>query len=522
MSADSFSTIISNYNLSDTLAISGTGNLLDNPSLCRRQQSQLPTSAPAHLPSIAEIPLHDPDPDTTRADMGAAYLYQASDYPFTLGKTVVVNEILSNSGAAPDWIELHNRTDTAIDIGGWFLSDSATDLAKYRIPVGTIIPAGGFLTYYEDLNFGTASADPNRITGFGLSDDGETVYLSSAENDQLTDYRFKEDFGASLPGETQGYYYKVSSNSYNFLPLASPTPHAPNDGPRIGPIVISEIMYNPAGNSSSEYLELLNVSDQGVTLFDSSSSTAWRFTSGVEYEFPAGLTIALAPGERLILTQNIPAFNSEFTVPAGTQLLEWTTGKLSNSGEAIQLGRPGPVDSSNFVTYVRVDRVNYDDDAPWITYPDGAGPALSKIAEKEYGNDFINWTSAAASPGSITPGDRYDDWATLNGVSNTNDDDDGDGLISLVEYAFGTDPNIANFASPLTVTPSGSDYSLNYNLSLLRPDVDLVLQSSTDLLNWTTLTTTPSVISDTEQTRGTNLSTNGPQRFHRLQVTLKP
>jgi hypothetical protein len=341
-------------------------------------------------------------------------------------------------------------------------------------------------------------------------------------NDQLTDYRFKEDFGASLPGETQGYYFKASSNSYNFLPLASPTPHAPNDGPRIGPIVISEIMYNPAINGDAEYLELLNVSDQAMTLFDSGSATAWQFTSGIEYEFPAGTTVALAPGERLVLTGNIPAFNSQFTVPAGTQLLEWTTGKLSNSGEAIQLGRPGPVDSSNFVTYIRVDRVNYDDDAPWLTYPDGAGPALTKIAEKEYGNDFINWGSSAASPGDIAPGNRYDDWATLNGVSDQDSDNDGDGLTSVMEYAFGTNPYSANFSSPLEVTPSGSGYSLNYNLSLLRPDVDLVLQSSTDLKDWTTLTTTPSIISDTEQTREANLTTDGPKRFHRLQVTLKP
>jgi len=520
-SADSFSTMITNYNLSDTLAIPGTGNLLANPLFVdsNNLNFQLQPGSPA---IDSGDPLHDPDPDTTRADMGAAYLFQTSDYPFTLGKTVVVNEILANSGAAPDWIELHNRTNEAIDIGGWFLSDSASDLAKYRIPVGTILPAGGFLTYFEDVHFGAASADPNRITGFGLSDDGESVYLSSAENDQLTDYRFKEDFGASLLGETQGYHFKTSSNTYNFLPLSNPTPHAPNDGPRIGPIVISEIMYHPAGNSSSEYLELLNVSDQAVTLFDSSSSAAWRFTSGIEYEFPAGLSVALAPGERLILTQNIPAFNSEFTVFSGTQVLEWTTGKLSNSGEAIQLGRPGPVDSNNFVTYVRVDRVNYDDDAPWATYPDGTGTALTKIAEKEYGNDFINWTSSAPSPGAVAPGDRYSDWATLNGISNPNDDNDDDGLNSLLEYAFGTNPNNANFDSPLTVTHSDNGYSLSYQLSLLRPDLDLVLQTSTDLQNWKTLATIPSIISETEQTRSADLTTDGLRLFHRLQVTLKP
>jgi len=38
---------------------------------------------------------------------------------------VVINEVLAHSHAdAVDWIELHNTTDTAVDIGGWFLSDN--------------------------------------------------------------------------------------------------------------------------------------------------------------------------------------------------------------------------------------------------------------------------------------------------------------------------------------------------------------------------------------------------------------
>ncbi len=519
--ADSYSTITVNYSLSDSSPLTGTGNLLGDPLFVDSNSLNFQL-----LPGSPAIDTGDPghalDPDLTRVDMGAAYLFQTTDYPFALGKTVVVNEILSNSGAAPDWIELHNRSASPVNIGGWFLSDSALDLAKYRIPLGTIIPAGGYLTYYEDLNFGPTATDPNRITGFGLSDDGETVYLSSAENDQLTDYRFKEDFGASLLGETQGYFYKSSTDSYNFIPLATPTPHAFNSGPRIGPIVISEIMYNPTGNPDAEYIELLNVSNQGVTLFDSSSSTAWQFTSGIEYEFPALSTIALAPGERLVITGNIPAFNSQFTVPAETQLLEWTTGKLSNSGEAIQLGRPGPTDASNFIQYVRVDRVNYEDAAPWPTAPDGNGPALTKVAEKEYGNDYINWSALDASPGDLAPGERYDTWATTNGVTYPILDTDGDGLSNLAEYAFGLNPNSPDFSSPLSMSPIGSNYSLTYNLDLIRTDIDILLQQSSDLLNWTTVSTNPTLISASEQSRAITLPTTGPRVFHRLQVTQKP
>lgn len=521
VSVDSLSTLTTSYSISDTVPLPGLGNLYGDPGFVDTSELNfelLPTS-----PAIdSGDPAHDPDPDFTRVDMGAAYVFQESDYPFTLGKTIVVNEILSNSGAAPDWIELHNRTSDPIDIGGWFLSDSASDLAKYRIPVGTIIPAGGFMTYFEDLHFGPTSSDPNRITAFGLSDDGETVYLSSAENDQLTDYRFKEDFGASLLGETQGYYYKANSDSYNFLPLAKATINDANAGPRLGPIVISEIMYNPSGNGDAEYIELLNVSDQGVTLFDSTSDAAWRFTSGIEYEFPALATVALAPGERLILTRNIPAFQSEFSVPEGTQILEWTTGGLSNGGEAIQLGRPGPTDANNIIQYVRVDRVNYDDSAPWPGSPDGFGSSLTKVAEKEYGNDFINWTDPAPSPGTIAPGERFDIWASQNGIAHPLDDDDGDGLSNLLEYAFDLNPNSADPSSPLIMSPVGSGYTLGFLLDLNRTDIDIVLQQSPDLVNWTTVSTIPGTPSPGKQSRSITMNTEGPQMFHRLQVLPKP
>jgi len=71
--------------------------------------------------------------------------------------------LLAHSHAgAPDWIELHNTTDAAINIGGWFLSDSSTDFMKYEIAAGTTIEPFGYIVFYEDLHFG----NPNAATSF--------------------------------------------------------------------------------------------------------------------------------------------------------------------------------------------------------------------------------------------------------------------------------------------------------------------------------------------------------------------
>ncbi|MFC1634386.1 lamin tail domain-containing protein, partial [Planctomycetota bacterium] len=65
---------------------------------------------------------------------------------------VVINELLANSpGGDPDWIELYNTTEIAIDLDGWFLSDSNDNLFKYEIAPGTTIGPNEYLVFYQDL-----------------------------------------------------------------------------------------------------------------------------------------------------------------------------------------------------------------------------------------------------------------------------------------------------------------------------------------------------------------------------------
>ncbi|MBN1817965.1 MAG: lamin tail domain-containing protein, partial [Sedimentisphaerales bacterium] len=56
--------------------------------------------------------------------------------------SIVINEVLAHSHATePDWIELYNTTDEPIHIGGWFLSDDASEpnRTKYEIAEGAVI-----------------------------------------------------------------------------------------------------------------------------------------------------------------------------------------------------------------------------------------------------------------------------------------------------------------------------------------------------------------------------------------------
>ncbi|MHC4208041.1 MAG: lamin tail domain-containing protein, partial [Planctomycetota bacterium] len=229
---------------------------------------------------------------------------------------IVINEVLAHSHAeASDWIELYNTTDTTIDIGGWFLSDSNDNLFKYKITNGTKIGPNGYLVLYEDLNFGNAN-DPGAYEPFALSENGERIYLSSAQNDILTGYRNVEDFGASETGVSFGRYYKPGTGNYNFVAMDENTPSAANSYPKVGPIVISEIMYNPNWpdggtytNDQYEYIELQNISTEPVTLYRHDKAEPWKFTDGIEFTFPADVPVTIPAGGYLWIVKKPAAFS---------------------------------------------------------------------------------------------------------------------------------------------------------------------------------------------------------------------
>ena len=315
--------------------------------------------------------------------------------------TLVINEVLSHSHMAdPDWIELLNTGTEPINIGGWYLSDDSGDLTKYAIAAGTVIPQGGYLVLYEDANFGNLD-DPGCRVAFALSENGERVILSSALNGVLTGYREQEDFGASESNVAFGRYEK-STGTFNFVAMETNTPEDDNAYPKVGPIVISEIMYHPqSGDENEEYVELYNITGSEVVLQDydgdRGETVAWRFTDGITFTFPLGTAIP-AYG-RLLTVKDPVSFSAAYTVPEGAAVLGPYDGQLSNAGERVQIAMPGDVNLLGERQYIRVDRVNYGQEAPWPTGPDGAGSSLTRQHPEEYGNDVINWTAAEPTPG---------------------------------------------------------------------------------------------------------------------------
>jgi len=322
---------------------------------------------------------------------------------------VVINELLAHSHAGdPDWVELYNTTDAAINIGGWFLSDSSVNFMKYEIADGTTIEPYGYFVLYEDLNFSNPG-DPGCHAPFALSENGETLYLHSGQDGALTGYGYQENFDASETGVAFGRYQK-STGTYNFVAMSQNTPGSANEYPKVGPIVISEIMYNPvSGNQNEEYIELVNISDSVISFSEYDDvqfvDTPWRLTdsNGITFDFTLGTV--LSPGEYLLVVKDITAFDAAYPAAASdVRIFEWGAGKLSNAGEKIQISKPGDqIEEKRY--YIRVDRINYSDGShpagedSWPTGPDGQGKSLMRKVLTDYGNDPENWIAPNPSPG---------------------------------------------------------------------------------------------------------------------------
>ena len=194
------------------------------------------------------------------------------------------------------------------------------------------------------------------------------------------------------------------SGGYDFVRQSSPSQGQANHGPLIPDIVITEIHYNPSEGIDYEFVELYNRTGSAVTLETSVTTETspgnfitedihWRL-EGTGYEFPAGVTI---PAYSYILVAKTPA-----SYPGSYGPYD---GKLDNGGEEVELQIPGDQEYGQLRFWIPIEKIDYDDIAPWPATvpgdgPDGEGDSLDRNNVNTYGRDYSNWNAATPTPGS--------------------------------------------------------------------------------------------------------------------------
>jgi hypothetical protein len=132
-----------------------------------------------------------------------------------------------DDGAFSDWLELHNPTAASIELEGWFLTDSATEPRKWRLPAVTL-PPGGFLVVFASNKHRTDPARPLH-TNFALSAGGEYLGLVKPDGETVA-----AEFAPRFPAQTDDISYGLvtqpdGARRAGFLRRA--TPGTENGGP---------------------------------------------------------------------------------------------------------------------------------------------------------------------------------------------------------------------------------------------------------------------------------------------------
>ncbi len=426
----------------------------------------------------------NPDGSESIASFTGTISLGSSNYSPVEG--LVINEILAHTDPPlDDAIEILNTTGQPINIGNWFISDDPFDLKRFKIPGGETVPGRGFKVLYQSVLVGGQFSS----TRFALdSAVGDTLIISEANaGGELTGRRLQVTFGASAHGVSFGRV--ETSQGADFLPLHkatfgvdSPTSvelfqkglGAPNASPIIGPVVVTEIHYNPSfllsgasgASVSAEFIEIQNATDSALDLFgESHPENPWRLANAVGLTFAASTRLAAkeiclaVPFNPAADPQALASFRAAYSVPANTRFFGPYEGKLDAAGETLELLRPdfpqGPNDEHpGLIPYVLVEKIAYTPTVPWPIDASGTGLSIQRQSTGTYANHPSNWISASPTPGIVptalgpidSDGDGLpDDWELRYGLdpANPNDatlDADGDGLGNRAEFISGTNP----------------------------------------------------------------------------------
>lgn len=350
---------------------------------------------------------------------------------YLLLEKVIINEVLTHTDPPlEDAIELYNPSSEVVEIGGWYISDSLSDPKRFRIPMGTVIPPGGYVVFYQ-YQFGSTNGEDDEPPLFALnSAHGDSVYLFETDSTgNLTGRRVGVSFGPAPNGVSFGRF--LTSVGEEFVLMSRRTfgvdnPRTPdefrrgsgmpNAYPLVGPIVINEIMYAPPNFGTNnpdieEFIELFNISDVAVPLYDPAYPTnTWRIDNAVKFSFAPGTVI---PPRGILLVVpfdplNNPAATAAFRVRYNTDapLVGPYMGRLDNAGETIELLRPDtpqlpPHPDAGYVPYILVERISYLPISPWPTEAAGQGASLQRIVSENFGNDPMNWRAGLPTAGRI-------------------------------------------------------------------------------------------------------------------------
>ena len=271
-----------------------------------------------------------------------------------------------------------------------------------------------------------------------------------------------------------------------------------------GDLAVAEMHFHPAGGASSEFLELENISGHAINL------RGCRFTEGIEFNFADNRDTLLAPGQRLLLVEDIFGFQQKYGIalPIGGRYF----GSLANEGEKLTLVRP---DGNEVVSFA------YNDAAPWPESADGGGFTLVRRPGASDPSQPAAWRASAAG--------GWHAWRI--GCDRVHWRTDGRRRWRRprrTRRACARDERCLGRSGPAAVSSSLDALGalrISFRRNLRAEDVTVRIETSADLGTWSLPASPPSLVSQVHNDDATATETWSigapatPEVFIRLRVT---
>ncbi len=368
--------------------------------------------------------------------------------------SLVINELmLSNrvtitdeDGDYPDWIELHNTGNFALELEGYWLSDDPTNPLKWQFPAISIGPREYLLLFASGKDRGDAAAGYLH-TNFRLSAGGETLLLSTADGHIIDSVETGPMPSNISYGRKPGakdhwvYFYDATPGSSNRDEGFKELEYAREEN---SPVYINEFL--TSGRTSipdmdgdlSDWIEIVNSGDSPIDL-------AGYWLSDKDYnpykwKFPS---VILAPGEYLVVF----ASGKHRTDPGARSL--HTNFKLNDTNDTLIFSTHegsiiDEIKIRNMITNVSFGR-DQEDRERWLYYPyptpgqENHTQGFEELSGKELKTSYPLVINEAMAMNTQTIADdygEYSDWLEIYNAGDTPVDLEGFGLSDKSQEPF--------------------------------------------------------------------------------------
>lgn len=195
---------------------------------------------------------------------------------------------------SPDWIEIYNGQNSNVSLDGWFLTDDAANLSKWRIPAVTL-NAYSYLVISASGKNRTTVGDLH--TNFKLANDGGYLALVRPAGTVASSYNYlaqAEDvaYGELGAARTRGY-------------LSKPTPGGANEAPQAPNPPAEDVVWSRDGGLITGATPVSITVPAGATVRYTTNNTVPTETSAV-YAAPFNVTSSQTLRARVFRPDALP------------------------------------------------------------------------------------------------------------------------------------------------------------------------------------------------------------------------